>query len=128
MWMITEPRRLRAMAHDGIWLRVVDVPSALESRSYAGEGNVILDVRDDFCAWNSGRWKLAAEAGGATVSSTTADGDVSLDVQALGALYLGTVTLAELARAGRVHGSPDAIARTDALFRTDAAPWCPEIF
>jgi predicted acetyltransferase len=128
MWMLSEPRRLRAMAHDGIWLRVVDVPSALEARSYAAEGSVVFNVKDDFCAWNSGRWRLDGAGGGGSVTSTTDDGDVSLDVQALGSVYLGAVTFASLARANQAHGSPDAIARADALFRTDAAPWCPEVF
>jgi hypothetical protein len=42
---------------------------------------------------------------------------------------LGGFTFAELARAGRAEeGVRGGLARADALFRVDRAPWCPEIF
>ena len=38
-------------------------------------------------------------------------------------------TFAQLAAAGRAHElRAGGLARADALFRTDRAPWCPEIF
>jgi hypothetical protein len=50
-------------------------------------------------------------------------------VQSLGSVYLGGVSFAELARAGRVEeAKPGALARADALFGWDRHPWCPEIF
>jgi hypothetical protein len=50
-------------------------------------------------------------------------------VTALGSVYLGGFTWAQLARALRVTElRPGAIARADALFRHDVGPWCPEIF
>jgi predicted acetyltransferase len=55
--------------------------------------------------------------------------DLRCDVTALGSAYLGGFTFAELARAGRVEElQRGAAARTDAMFRSDRAPWCPEIF
>ena len=52
-----------------------------------------------------------------------------LDVPALGSVYLGGFTFAELARAGRVEElRPGALVRADELFRGDRAPWCVEIF
>ena len=48
---------------------------------------------------------------------------------ALGSVYLGGLTWAQLGRSLRVvELRPGAIARADALFRSDTAPWCPEIF
>jgi len=50
-------------------------------------------------------------------------------VQTLGSAYLGGFTFAQLARAERVEeASRGGLARADALFRTDVAPWCPENF
>jgi predicted acetyltransferase len=55
--------------------------------------------------------------------------DLRLDVSDLGSVYLGAFTFAQLQRAGRVQElSADAVSRADAAFRTDRAPWCPEIF
>jgi hypothetical protein len=50
-------------------------------------------------------------------------------VSALGSVYLGGFTFSQLARGGRVEElRRGAIARADAMFATERAPWCPEIF
>ena len=55
--------------------------------------------------------------------------ELRLDVSALGSVYLGGFTFAELQCACRVEELvPGAVARANELFRVDAAPWCPEIF
>jgi hypothetical protein len=54
---------------------------------------------------------------------------VRLDVQGLGMTMLGGFTFAQLARGGRAEeAARGGLARADALFRADRAPWCPEIF
>jgi predicted acetyltransferase len=115
----------RPTLSDGLWVRLVDVGDALSGRSYVGEGAVVLDVRDEFCEWNAGRWKVEA---GATVR-TGEDPDLALDVATLGSVYLGGFTFRELSRAQQVEELREGgLARADELFRTDVAPWCPEIF
>ena len=48
---------------------------------------------------------------------------------ALGSAYLGGFSFRQLARAGRVEERREgALARADALFTSDRAPWCPENF
>ena len=106
-------------------MRLVDVGAALSARTYAGDDAVVLDVRDEFCPWNEGRWKV--EGGAATRTEDAAD--LALDVADLGSVYLGGFTFRDLGRAGRVEELREgAIDRADASFRTDGAPWCPEIF
>jgi predicted acetyltransferase len=115
----------RPTLSDGLWVRLVDVGAALSARSYAGGGAVVFDVRDEFCEWNAGRWKV--EAG--TAERTEEDPDLALDVSALGSVYLGGFTFQELWQAQRVEELREGgLARADELFRTDIAPWCPEIF
>ena len=44
-------------------------------------------------------------------------------------MYLGGFTFRDLDRAGRVEELRDgAVYLADSIFRTDGAPWCPEIF
>jgi predicted acetyltransferase len=125
IFLAARPRYLRLELHDGLWVRLVDVGAALSGRAYGGDGPVVFDVRDDFCPWNAGRWRL--EGGEAARSDEAAD--LALDVTALGSAYLGGFGFAQLARAGRVEELREgAIARADALFRADRTPWCPEIF
>jgi len=121
---IREPRRMACHVIEGLWVRLVDVEAALAARSL-GEGSIVLELRDELCAWNEARWQV--EAG--SVSRTTAAADLALDVSALGSAYLGGLTFAGLALAGRVEElTTGAIARADAIFGTARQPWCPELF
>jgi predicted acetyltransferase len=123
--LLTEPRRMQYTAMEALWTRLVDVGAALSARRYRPNGTLVLEVRDEYCPWNDGRWRL--EDGDAT--RTDDEADLRLAVDALGSVYLGGFTFAELAWAGRVEELRDgAIARADELFWTDRLPWCPEIF
>jgi predicted acetyltransferase len=123
--LLATPRRLRYRMGDALWVRVVDIGPALSGREYSAEGSIAFDVTDDFCPWNEGRWKLAD----GTAEPTGDEPDLKLPVQSLGAAFLGGVSFASLARAGRLEELRDgAIDRADALFRWDRHPWCPEIF
>jgi predicted acetyltransferase len=124
-FLLAEPRRLGFRVRDGLWLRLVELGSAFSSRSYAADGAVVFDVADAFCPWNAGSWKLE----GGKAARTGEAADLRLDVSALGSVYLGGFTFAQLARAGRVAEVREgAVARADDLFRCARAPWCPEIF
>jgi len=123
--LLAEPRRLRFRLSDALWLRLVDVGAALSARSYAAGERIVLDVRDEFCPWNEGRWALE----GGEAHRTDGEPDLRLGVADLGAVYLGGFTFADLWRAGRVEELvAGALGRADGLFRSDVKPWCPEIF
>jgi predicted acetyltransferase len=110
--------------YEGLWLRIVDVADALAGRSYNGDGSVVLDVRDEFCPWNAGRWRV-----GGGVERTDDEADLELDVADLGSVYLGAFTFSRLAAAERVRERREgALARADELFRTPRPPYCPEEF
>jgi predicted acetyltransferase len=86
---------------------------------------VVIEVTDEFCPWNQGRWRVSGDG----VKRTDESPDLRCDVTALGSVYLGGFTWSQLARASRVEAmQPLAVARADALFRSDRAPWCPEVF
>lgn len=127
--MLADPRRLRRHRRDGIWLRLVDTRAALEARTYAGEGSLTLEVRDDFCGWNPGRLRLEAAPDGARCTTSTADVDLALTAADLAAAYFAGTRLTALARAGRIEERRDgALALADALFASDRAPWAPQFF
>ena len=101
------------------------VAAALAARTYATDPDVVIEVADEFCAWNAGRYRLA---GGSCTRVDDAP-DLALDVSALASAYLGGTTLLTLASAGRVRElTPGAVARASAAFRAEVAPWCPESF
>lgn len=130
LYLLREPRRLRARMSDNLWVRLVDVPGALAARRYAAPGRVVLEVADRFCAWNGGRYVLeAAEDGGAVVEPTSEAAEIACTASDLGATYLGGTTFRQLHRAGRVDERAEgALGRADAMFGWDPAPWSPYEF
>ncbi len=124
--MVMEPRRLRPTLRDGMYVRLIDVPAALEARGYADDGSIVLEAADAFCGWNQGRYELSVTGGSATCRPTELEADLACSVDELAATYLGGSTFGQLARAGRVEElTGGAVARADAIFRSDPSPWCP---
>lgn len=127
-WMLTDPRQLHRSVQDTLWVRLVDVPAALAGRRYLADGQLVVEVVDDFCPWNTGRYVLEGGPGGATCLPTIREPRVTLKADALGAVFLGGVRFQTLARAGRVQGTEEAIRLADRMFQWDSAPWDSEIF
>jgi len=129
-WMLADSRRLQAThTHDGLWVRLVDLPAALAARRYAVEDRLVLEVTDRIRSRNQGRFALEGGGDGASCRPTRDDPDLTLDVAWLGATYLGGVRFTTLARAGRVlERTRGAARRADLLFSSDPAPWCTTTF
>jgi predicted acetyltransferase len=151
LFQLADPRRARPQPADGLWVRIIDVPSALAGRRYSCPADVVIEVRDDILPANAGRWRLTT-VGGAASSGTagaaraagagdagrglaascvrvTSAADLVLDVTQLGAAYLGGTRLGTLAEAGLVTElRPGALRQLSAAMSWDPAPWCPTIF
>lgn len=124
LYAVRDPRRLRLGLSDALWLRLVDVDAALRIRSWNGDDSLVAEVRDAFCPWNEGRYRLGADAG-----RTDGEPDLVLDVADLASLYLGGLDAGALHAAGRLEErTAGAAARAAALFRTPLPPYCPEVF
>jgi predicted acetyltransferase len=113
----------------------VDVGAALALRHYACPVDVVIDVTDELCPQNHGRWRLTAASAvspagfRATCDRTTAPADVALPVAALGAAYLGGTRLGSLAEAGLVtEDRAGSLAVLSTAMSWEPAPWCPMIF
>jgi predicted acetyltransferase len=127
--MLGEPRALRLHKEDALWIRLVDVSGALSARRYSAEGSVVFEVRDSFCPWNDGRYRLEAGPESASCEQTDDEPDLVLEAADLSAAYLGGSSFRWLHRAGRViETSEGALARADDLFQWDPPPWCPNVF
>ena len=129
-YLVSDTRRCRPRLRDSLYLRPVEVGAALEARTYAAPVDVVLDVEDAFCPWNTGRWRLSGDTKGAACERTTDAADLALSVRELGSAYLGGVSLAALGAAGRVR-ELRAGALTEASVAFGAAgpaPWLPHGF
>ena len=129
MHLVTEAQGAPLQLSESLWVRLVDLPRALEERTYAQPFEVVFEVADDFCPWNAGRWALRWDGETAACARTSLHAGLELSAVELGAAYLGGTTLADLARAGRVRELREgALTAASRAFRADVAPWCPEIF
>ncbi|HEX2773039.1 MAG TPA: GNAT family N-acetyltransferase [Micromonosporaceae bacterium] len=127
--LVADPRQLGAQLSDGLWLRIVDVGSALSARRYATEIDVVLDVTDPLLPDNAGRWRLSGGPTGARCERTTDAADLVLNVRYLGTAYLGGPSLAALAAAGLVRElTPGTLAQASAAFGWHREPAAVEVF
>ena len=63
--LLTDGRALHARPVDALWVRLVDVGRALSARRYPAPIDLVFEVRDEFCPWNAGRWRLSGHPAGA---------------------------------------------------------------
>jgi predicted acetyltransferase len=127
--LLADFRALHAQPVDALWVRLVDVGPALSARRYPAPIDLVLEVRDDFCPWNTGRWHLWGHPSGAFCDRTDRDPDIVLGIEELSAIYLGGVSMATLQGAGRVREvSPGAVTLASTAFGWPVAPWCPDEF
>jgi predicted acetyltransferase len=129
-WLLANGRAARLTATgDGLWVRLFDVPRALEARTYDRTARLALEVVDDVAWGGTRRYLLDASPDGATCRPTDASPDLVLPVAALGGAYLGGTRLRDIVLAtGADEHRPGALAEADALLRTADEPWCSTFF
>lgn len=123
-WQVRDRRAVERKVRDHEWLRILDVPAALKSRSLSGAFGVRIEVTDPLGIANGAFTVAQFGAEGVQVESLP-DGErpeITLDVGALSAAYLGGVPLETLEAAGRVTGSADKIRAFSDALRTTRAP------
>ncbi|TRV77319.1 GNAT family N-acetyltransferase [Streptomyces sp. 130] len=127
--LLPDPRAARVVTQaDFLWVRVLDVVRALETRTYAVPGSLVLEIRDT-AGYAAGRFHLDATPDGATCAPTTRSADLAMDVRELGTLWLGDESVLRLAALGRVEElTPGAAATADPVFRAARRAWCPDVF
>jgi predicted acetyltransferase len=128
---LNNTRSTKPIWQDALYVRLVDVGSALSQRTYSTAVDVVLEVSDQVCPWNEGRWRLVGGPDGARCERSEDAADLTLSVTDLGGAYLGGTSLGELAAAGRVQvraGASELLPAVSAAFSTSPAPWCPFVF
>jgi predicted acetyltransferase len=127
--LVNNPNALETHVSPGLWVRLVDLPTALSARRYSAPVDVVMDVSDAMLPDNAGRWRLVTGAAAPRCDRTEAEPDLTMDVRALGAVYLGGISMHSLAAAGLVaERTPGTLAAASAAFGWPVAPASWEIF
>jgi predicted acetyltransferase len=128
-FLLADSRQPKIIVQDGIWLRLVDVASALAARRYAVDGRLVVELHDSLCPWNQGRFEIDGGPSASACERCDREPDLELTVADLGAVYLGGNRFQALQEAGRViERRPGALARADLMFAAERIPWCPSHF
>ncbi len=129
LWWLEQPRRMERRVEDSLWVRPIDVVSALNGRRYSSAGSVVFQVVDELCPWNEGTYRLSVEPCGAgECRRVDASPACVLTPYTLGAVYLGGHRFTALARAKLIRGESSLLRQLDAMFTWDPLPWCNEVF
>lgn len=126
-YVVPDARSVRRVVSDALYVRLLDIPAALGSRTYERDGGLVLQVTDAM-GYVDGTYRLAVADGVAKIEPTSDDADVQLDCRELGALYLGRPCATLYASTGRIVGDRAAVTTLAGLFATSTAPWCSEDF
>ena len=127
-WKLADPRRVARKRVDGLWLRIMDVPAALEARTYETDGALRISIDDPFRPDNAGVYELSVSDGVGKCVKVDGDADATLRIDDLGALYLGGSDALAMAAAGLIDGADDHITLLHRIFHTDIQPWCDDVF
>lgn len=119
-YLLTDPRLVRTTGvEDGLWLRMLDIPTVLQARSYNADLSVVLDVSDQALD-GGGRFALDVSAGVARCVPTDKPADVHTSLSVLGSLYLGAHRASDYAAAHRLRcDDPALLPALDAAFASE---------
>lgn len=129
-----DPRGIRALAKDQLWLRVLDVKAALEARHYSADASTTILVTDALVPQNAGLWRIVIAEGTASVDKLDEHGshhtpDLTINIQQLSAAYLGAHSVAALVAAGlAAEHRPGKALELSRAFAWHVEPQTPWIF
>lgn len=114
-FLLTDPRLAKTTwRQDGLWIRIADVQTVLEARTYGADLSTVLAVS------GAGRFALEIRNGRACCTPTDAPAQIEMARDALGTVYLGAHRASTLAAANRIRTTDaDLIGRFDAAFVSD---------
>lgn len=108
---------------DDLWLRIVDLPTAVAERGHAADLELVVEVGDAILPENAGTWRWTARDGVGRLVRQDGPADLTLDVADLAALWLGDQSVGARTMAGYVtEHRAGAVAQLDAALRTATLP------
>jgi predicted acetyltransferase len=120
-YLLSDARLVRITGNeDGLWLRILDIPTVLEARTYQADLSMVLEISDGVLG-GGGRFAVEIRNGKARCElATEAEPDVHTDLSVLGSLYFGTHRVLSFAAANRLRCDDSGLLRRlDAAFASE---------
>lgn len=113
---------------DFLAIRIMDVPEVLGARSYSADADVALEVTDPLGA-AGGRFLLQTRDGVGKCLPDDGPAEIQIGLGELATIYMNAHCASELHRANRIAELQNgALAKLDAVFSTEHAPYCGTLF
>jgi predicted acetyltransferase len=122
-WLANQRAVRTTSVTDWVWLRPIDPARVFAGRTYGAAGRLVIDVAGQVLAIDA----PIADAP-AVVTSTSDAPDLTIGLDAVAPLLMGSVDPFVLAAAGRIRGDVDALRRAKAMCATDLAPYGQMMF
>ena len=128
--MVDNNRAVTARIGDALWVRLVDVPRALRERTYSAPFDVVIELADEVCPWNAGRYPAALGRRERRVRAGDRGRPTSSCRRRSSAPPISAARRCSRSRARDASGAHDrsALWAASVGFRGALEPWCPEIF
>ena len=124
--MLSCKLNFQRIVSDGLWLRLIDAPSALAKRDYATPGRINIKVVDTFCPWNENTYELLFDGINAQCTRTETRPDIVISAADLASIYLGGAKLSDISALGRVDEiTSGSIQKAGDMFKVDIPEICP---
>ena len=120
-WLINDFRSMKVETYDHLWLRILDVPAALNAREFFAPLDFVIEVSDTL-GHAAGRYHLGSVV--EHVEHVETAPALTLSINDLSAIYLGGVSATTLQQAGRIaEHEAGSVAQLDAAFTSPTTPW-----
>lgn len=118
-YLLTDPRQVETLSsRDSLWLRILDLPAALQARSYQADLRAVMHISDT--QHGPSTFTVTICDGKAQVVPTNAAPDVHADLSVLGSIYLGAHRPSAFAAANRLHcNDARLLTQLDLAFASD---------
>lgn len=123
---LTNPRSRRVTSeNDVLWVRVLDPVAALEGRAWGTDGEFSLALADSLGICGGDLAVTVSDGVARVVPGQRRHDHFSLDVETLGSIYLGDVSVLTMGDAGRITAGEEADwGAFSAIFDLPTAPHC----
>lgn len=121
--MLVDASRAHITTFPPMFVRLLDVPAALQARRYRSNGELTLEVDDPTFPERSGTFHLEVAGGEGRCTPTDRPPEVRMGTETLSTIYLGGVSPRVLAQARRIEETAaGAVDRLADLLSTELAP------